>query len=529
MLDSQIYGMNAWGHHLTNVLLHAANTVLLFLVLRRITGAQGSCLVVALIFGLHPLRVESVAWVSERKDVLGVFFWMLTLLMYARYVESQNVQSGTSKFFYGLTLFCFASGLMSKGLVVTLPCVLLLLDYWPLQRHQQKRVWSLILEKVPFVLLILLASVLTYAAQKSWGFVQTMDKYSLDVRLANAVVSYLRYLGKMFWPVHLAGYYPHPGHWPLLRVIGATTFLVVASVLTFVARRKRPWLLVGWLWYLGTLVPMIGIVQVAHIAMANRYAYIPMIGILLVLVWEIREWTKEWRYKQIVWGITATLMLLPCIFLCRQQIRDFKDSITFWRSTYKITGDKDVALYALGMALSDAGRTDEAIEVLQTSLQAKPERGMVHYNLAFNLGLRGRVDEAIKEYYEAIKYSPQLKEAHYNLGGHLWRTGRTNEAIAQFAEVVKIYPHDGKEFRALASALNLVGRIDEAIFYFQQAVQEQPNDAGLHYELGKVLADKKRFAESVIQFQEVLRLDPQSTGARAYLDSLKITMKGLHQ
>ena len=300
ILDYQLYGLKPWGYHLTNVLLHAVNTVLVFLVLRRMTGATWRSLMVAVLFGLHPLRVESVAWISERKDVLSMLFWMLTLWAYVRYARcvtsgacqvtgTDHASSPTTchpSLFYGLALFFFALGLMSKPMVVTLPFVLLLLDFWPCERQSRRCMLVLMVEKVPFFLLAALVSAVTFVVQRNADMMRDLAGLSFNARLGNALVSYARYLGKMFWPSNLCAFYPHPGHWPLEEVLFATLLVLCISLIAFILRHQRPYLFTGWFWFVGTLVPVIGLVQVGAQSMADRYTYIPSVGILMVLVWE---------------------------------------------------------------------------------------------------------------------------------------------------------------------------------------------------------------------------------------------------
>jgi len=520
MLDCQIYGLEPWGHHLTSVLLHAANAVLLFVVLRRMTGSACRSLAVTLLFGFHPLRVESVAWVAERKDVLAAFFWILTLLTYVHYAEEIKVRSSKSKKFYVLALAGFACGLMSKGIVVTLPFALLLLDYWPLKRYEQKNAGTLLLEKVPFFCLAIATSVITFMAQKNWGFVQTAEKYSLAARLENAAVSYARYVGKMFWPMDLCGYYPHPGKWPLALVLFSVTFVLGISVSVIVVRRTRPWLPVGWFWYLGTLIPVIGIVQLGDVAMADRYSYLPMIGILVALVWGLEECTKHLPYRTGIGAALTAAVLFSFIAITMKQIGYFKNSVIAWRHNFEVTGDVDVAQHALGMSLDKQGHTEEAIKELQAVLRSRPERADVQFNLATMLQVRGRMDEANHHYSEAIRIAPGHVAARGNLGLNFWSKGLTNDAIVQFQEIIKLN-QDFNAYNYLGAIMLANGNLDEAIKYFGKAVEQKPYDINAQINLGSVLSDKGRFDEATQHSQEALRLDPNSTGARAFSDYLE--------
>ncbi len=556
MLDVQLFGLRPWGHHLTSVLLHAANTLLLFVVMRRMTGALWRSLVVALFFGLHPLRVESVAWVAERKDVLAVFFWMLTTLMYVQFVQASKIKGGKAKVFYALALVGFACGLMSKGMVVTLPFALLLLDCWPLKRCE--KAGKLLLEKVPFFGLAVATSVLTYAAQKSWGFVQTTEKYPLDQRLANAMVSYGRYLWNMFWPVNLCGFYPHPGKWPMATVSLAVVFLVVVSILAWRLRRRMPWFGVGWLWYLGTLVPVIGLVQLGDVAMADRYSYIPMVGILIAVVWGLYEWTEKWNYRRGLWLGMVTAGVVGCIIVTRQEITYFKDSVVLWRHNFKVTGNVEVAQYALGLSLSRQGQNLEGIKELKAVVKVQPERAEARFNLGNMLYRQGLHDEAIVHYSEAIRLAPNAHQVRWNLARLLFQEKRVDESVVHFREFLRLNkgPHDAPSLHALGCIMATAGHTDEAVDLFGQALsmtpdarnfevigngalarhalqlaldkqgapegitelhamlKAEPNRPDVHFNLGVFLNQQGRMEEAVVQFREVLRLDADFRDAR---------------
>ena len=529
MIDCQIYGLKPWGHHLTSVLLHAANVVLLFACLRRMTGAIGRSLALAVLFGLHPLRVESVVWVAERKDVLGTFFWMLTLWAYARYVGAENSKTERSTFNvqrstfnYALALVFFACGLMSKGMQVTLPCVLLLLDFWPLQRVTsnewrvaRKQIGTIVLEKIPFVLLAFAVSALTFFTQKSWGFVQTLDAYPLDVRLENAVVSYGRYLGKMFWPVDLCSFYPHPGHWPTATVLIVGSLLVGITIFTLLKFRRHPYLATGWLWYLGTLVPVIGLVQVGGQSIADRYTYIPMIGILIICIWGVWELASRWRYPLIVF---VSAILIFCVGIAERQIRFFKDGVTIWQHNVAVTGHGGLAGYALGLALNQQGRTEEAIVEMEEVLKLKPDWADAQCNLGNMFCKQGRFDEGIGHYHEALKINPGLTEAHHYLGLALAKKGLLDDAIAQFREAVTMSPSFAKAHDALGTALQVKGQLDEAIGEFEKAIKAGPDYARAYNNLGTALLQKGHREEAVANFQQALRIKPDYADARKNLE-----------
>ena len=441
LLACQLFGLNAWGHHLINVLLHATNTALVFLVFRRMTGAAWRSLILAALFGLHPLRVESVAWVTERKDVLSTLFWMLTLWAYVKYVEAAEVRNSKSSLWYGAALAMFVLGLMSKAaMLVTVPCVLLLLDYWPLERFKSGSAWQLVTEKIPFFALAAVASVVTFMVQKHGGAVAAVENLPLGARSGNALISYCRYLGKLFWPTDLAVFYPHPGYWPLEQVLLAGVLIVGISVLLFVKQRRYPFLLMGWLWFCGTLVPVIGLMQAGEQAMADRFTYVPSLGVLILAIWGAYELTRRWRYQVIVLSVAGSAAIVLCIGLTRQQLGHWKDNETLFRHALEVTENNYFAHKALGDALLKKGQTDEAINQYQEAIRLKPDSADAHYNLGNALLKKDQTDEAISQYQEVIRLTPDYADAHNDLGLALYRKGRTGEAISHFQEALRLEP-----------------------------------------------------------------------------------------
>ncbi|MEI8292270.1 MAG: hypothetical protein WCH99_22595, partial [Verrucomicrobiota bacterium] len=336
MLDYEFFGLNPGGYHLTNILLHAVDTALVFLVFYRLTGARGRSWLLAALFGLHPLHVESVAWIAERKDVLSALFWLLAMWSYARYAGlADRQEAAKAKIFYRLTLAFFVLGLMSKAMLVTLPCVLLLLDFWPLKRLSPVGWRRLVTEKVPFIALAAAASLVTYFFQQSCGATTFIENIPMADRLQNAFISYARYLGKLFCPENLAIFYPHPKHWPLGLVALAALLLVAVSLFVFLRRQHQPFLLVGWFWFLGTLVPVIGLVQVGGQAMADRYAYIPSIGIFVLLVWGASELLQKFRWQ--FSAVLAAITLAGCAVITRQQLPYWQNMETISRHALAVT------------------------------------------------------------------------------------------------------------------------------------------------------------------------------------------------
>ena len=374
MLDCEIYGLDPWGHHLTSVLIHALNSVLIFLVFRKMTGATWRSLAMAFLFGLHPLRVQSVTWVCERKDVLSLFFWMLTLLAYAQFAQECKKENGRVIGFYSLALLFFGLGLMSKAMLVTLPFVLLLLDYWPLERYQTKGRSAIVDGKTSISRAGIADSWITLKAQQDAGLTEEMNNLPLSDKTGNALIAYVRYIGKFFWPDKLSIYYPHPGHWPLFKVSCAGLIVLGVSIMVVSLRRRMPYMLVGWFWYLGTLVPVIGLVQLLSQSMADRYTYIPVIGFTLFLVWPLKDLTNGWRYKPAIFLVIGASIMIAYAIKTRHEIGFFKDDVTLWRHAVAVTKNEYnwSPHLALGSVLMSAGQQDDALDEFQESVRINP-------------------------------------------------------------------------------------------------------------------------------------------------------------
>jgi tetratricopeptide (TPR) repeat protein len=517
LLDGQLFGLDPAGHHATSVLLHALNTALLFLLLQRMTGARWRSFAVAALFGLHPLRVESVAWISERKDVLSAFFWILAIWAYVRYADNFKSQISNLKFFYALSLGLFVLGLLSKSMVVTLPFALLLLDYWPLRRWGQTPARRLLLEKVPFLILAAADSMVTFVVQQQGGSVTPADTLGLSARLANAVVSYARYLGKIAWPVDLCAVYQHPGHWPAGTVAGAGILLGVVTALVLWRWRDMPWLGVGWFWYLGTLVPVIGLVQVGRQAMADRYTYIPSIGLFVAVVWGAARLTERWRNREsIAWAATGAAMM-ACIALTVRQIGYWKDSRALFGRALDVTPNNWIAAAYLADALQFEGESDKALAMYERSLQINPQPGDVRCKLAKMLLERRRFDEALAQYQIGVSLQPGDANLRLGLGAALQDVGRLDEAIEQCNQALRLKPDEADADSNLGNCYGLKGRLDDAIRCFEQAVRLKPKSARNHRDLGVGLAREGRWDEAIGQFQQAVQLDPADAQARAYL------------
>ena len=507
MLDCQLYGLYAGGHHSTNLIFHVVNTLLLFLWLNQLTGALWRSAFVAALFAWHPLHVESVAWAAERKDVLSTFFWMLTLIAYTRYAQKrsrvegrgsradivvQALDSRLSTLDYILALLIFACGLMSKPMVVTLPFVLLLLDFWPLNRFppgsSARSIINIIVEKLPFFALTLVASVLTYSVQTSDQALWLSAELPFSSRVANALWAYERYISKTFWPADLAIIYPHPYHWPAGLAVGAALLLALWSGLFIWRARQNPYLLVGWFWFLGTLVPTIGLVQVGSQSMADRYMYIPSIGLFILVVWGVDDflnWRPRWRRITTLVGGVA---LAGCLVATRIQLSHWQNSIKLFRHAIEATTDNFVAYTCLGETLRDLGMEKDAMMFCAEAVRIAPNSPVAQYNFGMALLQDQRLGEALEHLEAAARLAPCNSDIQYNLGLVLLLHGKPDEAARCFAAALVERPDFAEAHRRLAQALSQQYKSKEAIFHYRAALQLKPDFADALNELAWILA-----------------------------------------
>ena len=481
-LDCELFGLDPRGPHLVNLAIHLASTLLLLSFFLRATRSLGASLFVAAAFGLHPLHVESVAWVAERKDVLSAFFWILSMHAYVRWTE----RPGRARF--AVLLGVYALGLLSKPMLVTLPCALLLLDHWPLGRGRAVPFGRRCTEKLPLFLLAAASSAVTFLVQEARGAMALGDQIPLGLRAQNALVAYGAYLRKSLLPTDLAVYYPHPiGAYPGARVAIAVLVLAAVSLLAWRAARTRPWIAVGWLWFLGTLVPVIGLVQVGSQAMADRYTYVPMIGLAFAVAYSAQELAGRTRAARAASLALLVLLAGAWTALAWRQVGFWKDDRTLFQHVADVQPENHLAHGILGNVHLREGRLREAMAEFQTALRARPGYAEGHSNLGMALELAGRPDEAVKEYETALRWSPGLVEAHHNLGRLLAREGKLPAAIA----------------------------------HLEVAVRASPDLVNARYNLGLALVRARRFVEAVPHLERALELRPGFAEARALLDAAR--------
>jgi tetratricopeptide (TPR) repeat protein len=515
MLDCQLFGLNAGATHWVNVAWHVANTVMLFLLLEGITGARWRSALVAALFALHPLHVESVAWVSERKDVLSTFFALLTFSAYARYVHELKGPNRRSRTWFILALMFFALGLMAKPMLVTLPFLLLLLDYWPLQRAENIGVRTffapqfgrLVAEKWAWFILVVVSCVITLHAQQQ--AMATLKNLPLSSRLVVAIESYCWYLGKTFWPTRLAFLYPLHIHRPALPFIAACFCLLIISTAAVLMARRRPFLLTGWFWFLGTLVPVIGIVQVGLQAAADRYSYVPSIGLFIAITWLGYEVIEPSRRKRIFAGCALSACLALLLAATVVQTGYWRNNLSLFSRSARVTVDNDTAIANLGFALYQRGRYDEAIADYKLAFQIKPAADVADF-LADALKASGRTNEALAGYENAVRMEPNNALYQNNLALSLAAAGRRAEALTHYAEAARLEPLNAQYQNNFATALARSGQSDAAIEHYQTAIRDNPDFAEPYSNLGALYASRHLFEDAVRQYYEAVRLEPSN-------------------
>jgi tetratricopeptide (TPR) repeat protein len=539
-LDCQLFDLNSSSHHLINVLFHIINTILIFLVFSRMTKGIWQSAFIAGLFALHPLHVESVAWVAERKDVLSTMFWLLTMLAYVHYTERTSISR------YLVTLILFILGLMSKPMLVTLPAVLLLLDYWPLVRFRKSKssIFNLVIEKIPFFVLSAISSVITFMVQQKS---EAMPVLPLQVRLANAINSYLVYIGKMIWPARLAVLYPHLyGFIPVLRIVIYAAILVLITIILIYYGRRHKYLIVGWLWYLATLVPVIGIIQVGVQSMADRYTYVPLTGIFLIIAFGASELLRNIPFKKFVLTALAIIVLFGCLITTSTQLKYWQNdyllydhALTVIEQTYIKQNDAGVSgvpghtsealkyvpnspvLHTIfGTALIELNRLDEAIDHFKFAIELDPNAPVPYYNLAIALAQKGDVNEAIEQYKSLILLKPDFDNAYNDIGWLLYQKGQVTESIEYLERAIQLAPNNLLAHGRLTAVYASMGKIDDALEHCRIFLKANPNDVGMLTNLGILLQTKGDLGGAADAYKKAVQIDPNSTKARDNLTAL---------
>jgi len=535
MLDSELYGLNPAGHHYTNIGFHIANALLLFFILFRMTGVLWKSAFVAALFAVHPLHVESVAWVSERKDVLSTFFGLLMIGAYYRYIKALNFKN------YLLVIIFLSIGLMCKPMLVSFPFLLLLLDFWPLRRIQfknnyylqsersadydSKGIIPLIVEKIPLLILSVISCILTFFVQKSGGAVVPFETLPLNTRIANAIISYISYVFKAIWPQKLAYYYPYSIYtFSAWQIYGAALLIICVILGAIYLSRQYPYVTVGLFWYFGTLVPVIGLVQTTNQAMADRYTYIPLIGIFIVIVWGVSDILKKWHYRKVFLGVSAVIILSGLTIRAIFQTSHWKNSIALFENSVKINENNYHALNNLVKALVDKGKYDEAFLYLNHTLQKNPHREDVRINLANVLFLQSKPDEAISQYREILQTNSKNADAHYNLAYILSTQGKIDEALLLYKETLKIDPEYVKAHYNLGDIYLSQGKTTEAFMHYAETIKIKPDFVKAYNKLGLIMFKLGNSNKAKVFFLKAIQIDPNFSEARKNLKTLNQTL-----
>jgi tetratricopeptide (TPR) repeat protein len=529
MIDVQFFGMRPGLHHLTNVIIHLFNAILLFIVFQKMTGTVWKSAAVAALFALHPLHVESVAWISERKDVLSTFFWMLTMMGYIWYLQQRNTRR------YLIMVFFYILGLLSKPMLVTLPFVLLLMDFWPLNRlatvaqgtgvssgRTKNSLWSHIwqpatsvclMEKIPLIVLATIASGMTIFAQHNDQAIVSLGRVSLGARIMNAITSYVTYLEKMVLPLDLAVFYPYLHAFHPVKIILYLLILILVTALVLYFSKRIPYLIVGWFWYLGSLIPVIGIVQVGDQSMADRYTYIPLIGIAIIVVWGLSDLFNRWRYGNIALWTSSAAAVALLMWSTWIQAGYWKNSEILFRHALDATKDNYLAHYDLGIALYDKGEVEGAIAQYQETLQINPHISGAHTNLGNIMFLQGNPDQAINHYQVALQLNPHQANVYYNLGTVYYRKGNMKKAIASLQKAIIERPDYPEAIQKLGIAQNDLANQEALMSRIRVLMKQEPVNPALYVKLGDVFRQQEDYGGAVDQYQKALSLQPQSIQA----------------
>jgi protein O-mannosyl-transferase len=560
MLDCHLFGMNAGAHHMTGITIHIANSILLFLLLRSLTTTLWRPAFVAMLFAIHPMRIESVAWIAERRDVLSMFFFLLTLMAYTLYAKRRSYLA------YAAALLLFAVGLVCKQIVVTLPCVLLLLDFWPLKRlslpewnrggkatksvTRPVNLMGIVLEKLPFLAMTAAVSLATLVNPEVRSEISAMEGIPMALRIQNAFISYIRYLAKLFWPVDLAVLYPYPDSWPLAYVAGSVLCLSAITALVLCKIRRHPYLSIGWFWYLGTSVPIIGLLQLGRQSIADRYTYLPFIGLFIMVAWGVGHYVSTQNQRRAA-TLGAMAVFAACLIGTRAELPYWKNNETLFARALAVTTDNEVAYTNLGKELFllgkraegrqhciealrinpksvnarnnlgvdyyESGEYEKAIEHFQVAIDVAPNGAIALNSMGNALNKLGRFQEAIKYFRKSIEAKPDYPEAHLSLGVALDRTDQLDEAIREYFIAIQLRPDYAKAYNNLGNTLSKQNRLDEAVVNYNRALKLNPKDASIYNNLAVVLERLDRLVEATPLFREALRLDPAYDTAQSNL------------
>jgi len=516
MLDVELFGLQAGGHHAVNLALHITTTLLLFGLLRRLTSATWRSAFVAALFGVHPLHVESVAWIAERKDVLSGLLCVLTLWAYVGYVKARSWPR------YATVAGVFVLGLLAKPMLVTLPALMLLLDWWPLGRFAKEAPHRLVVEKLPLFALAAASSWVTVLVQREGGALSGLAAYSIGARAANAVLAYGAYIRDMAWPTGLAVFYPFPRSIDAAAVAGVALALALVTALAFWFAKRAPWLIVGWLWFLGMLVPVIGLVPLGLHGRADRYTYLPLTGLFIVIAWGIGAWRDRAGSRlRLALPAVCVAVIVACGVAARAQVAYWRDATTLWQRASDVVPDNYRAHLSLGMLLVAEGRSSEAFDDLQKAVRIEPDLTEAHRQLANILLAGGRVREAVPHLADLVRLQPASAAAHSDFGQSLASVGRIDEAIAQYRDALRLDPALPEAHNNLGSALAGDGRFAEALPFLVEAVRLEPDFEQAHVNLALLYARLGRHDDAIRECGEVLRINPANAGARQALEELR--------